>query len=263
MRRSAGDRAWIIDARRLPTASPDHHIVTGESRRRVSFPQKIVRYWRQLTIVFVLAIAIIGGGTTLWRAIPGAQAACPTYTIRAGDTLGHIAATYRTTIATLASLNHIPNVNRIYVGQRICVAYGAAAPSDPLEWSTQAEVHTLLLQAADRHGLPRNLVISIAWQESNWTQHVIAWDGGVGTMQLMPYTTQWLNNDMHTRYNPYRLYDNIELGTSYLRMLWNQFPNSLDRIISAYNEGAHNVVTRGIFNWHYVYNVEWDMKHLR
>ena len=120
----------------------------------------------------------------------------------------------------------------------------------------------MLLQAADRHGLPRNLVISIAWQESNWTQHVIAWDGGVGTMQLMSYTTQWLNNDMHTNYNPYRLWDNIELGTSYLRMLWNQFPNSLDRIISAYNEGAGAVVSRGIFNWHYVYNVEWYMKRL-
>ncbi len=71
----------------------------------------------------------------------------------------------------------------------------------------------------------------------------------------MPYTTAWLNGIMGTHYDPYQLYDNIELGTSYLRMLWNEFPNDLNKIISAYNEGSHNVNTHGIFNWFYVERV--------
>src|SRR5579884_3871101 len=217
--------------------------------------------WRRIIAVTVLSVLLCAGGVIAWRAIPVTQAACPGYTVRWGDTLSRIAASYRTTVAQLAQLNHIRNVTLIYVGQRLCVS-GGAASSDPLEWSTPAQVHALLIQAADRHGLPRNLVLAIAWQESNWTQHVITWDGGIGTMQIMPYTAVYLNNVMGTRLNPYRLWDNIELGTSYLRMLWNTFPTSLQRIISGYNEGARAVITRGIFNWHYVNNVLWYMQRL-
>ncbi len=191
---------------------------------------------------------------------PAAEAACPSYVVRSGDTLGKIAVRYHTTIAALAKLNHISNANLIYVGRSICLSgSGNVAPpannGSGLEWTTQSQVRQALINAADRRGLPRNLVLAVAWQESNWTQHVIAWDGGVGAMQLMPYTTAWLNAQMHTNYNPYRLYDNIELGTSYLLMLWRQFGGYLPRLISAYNEGSRNVLTRGIFNWNYVNNV--------
>ncbi len=113
----------------------------------------------------------------------------------------------------------------------------------------------MLIAAADQHRLPRNLVLAIAWRESSWVQHVISWDGGVGTMQLMWYTTAWLNRYLGTRYNPNRLYDNIELGVSYLAILWNDFHGYLPDLISAYNEGERAVRTRGIFNWWYVNSV--------
>ena len=114
---------------------------------------------------------------------------------------------------------------------------------------------------ADRHGLPRNLVLAIAWRESNWTQHVIAWDGGVGTMQLMPYTTVWLNGYLGRSYNAYRLSNNIELGVSYLAILWHNFGGNLNPLISAYNEGERNVRTHGIFNWWYVNSVRGLMNY--
>ena len=40
-----------------------------------------------------------------------------TYTVVAGDTLSEIAAKFGTTIAAIASLNKISNVNEIYIGQ--------------------------------------------------------------------------------------------------------------------------------------------------
>ena len=43
------------------------------------------------------------------------------YRIVRGDTLGGIAAHYRTTVSRLASYNHISNPNRIYVGQPLCI----------------------------------------------------------------------------------------------------------------------------------------------
>ena len=216
------------------------------------------RRWRTgiLLLVFMALVAATYG---LVHQITTADAACGTYVVQRGDTLNQIATRYHTTANQLAQWNQIRNVNMIYVGQRLCVSTGQPV-GDPLEWSNPGQVRQLLLRAADRHGLPHNLVLAIAWQESNWTQHVIAWDGGVGTMQLMPYTTAWLNNALHTSYNPYRLADNIELGTAYLRMLWNEFGGYLPRVISAYNEGSGNVRTRGIFNWFYVDRV---LSHMR
>lgn len=226
---------------------------TPSSTDRTSSP---VRHARWIAAI-VLAVAVLGGTASAWHVWPRAEAACPSYVIKWGDTLAKIAARYHTTISALAKLNGIRNVNLIYSGQRICVGNGAvtAKTSDPLEWSTPAQVRTLLLRAADQHGLPRTLVLAIAWQESRWTQHVISWDGGVGTMQLMSYTTSWLNGYLHKNYSAYRLQDNIQLGTAYLAILWHDFSGQLDKIISAYNEGERNVRTRGIFNWSYVDDV--------
>ena len=107
-----------------------------------------------------------------------------------------------------------------------------------LDWSSRYQVSSILHQVAYRYGLPANLLMAIAWQESGWNQHVIAWDGGIGI-----------------RRNPYHLYDNINLGATYLSWLYHNFRGNLYNTISAYNEGGWAVIHRGIFNWHYVNNV--------
>jgi peptidoglycan-N-acetylglucosamine deacetylase len=43
------------------------------------------------------------------------------YTVKAGDTLSSIAKWYGVSLHTLASVNHISNVSRIYVGQRLYI----------------------------------------------------------------------------------------------------------------------------------------------
>jgi LysM repeat protein len=50
------------------------------------------------------------------------------YTVRTGDTLQNIAARYGTTWQILAAVNNIVNPNRVYVGQRIVIAYSLPAP---------------------------------------------------------------------------------------------------------------------------------------
>ncbi len=234
---------------------------------RVSLPRKDSPFrrlkdgrGRRHLMLALLAVTLFCGGVGIARALTPAHASCPAYTIRWGDTLWQIAQRFHTTTWTLVQLNHIANPNLIFAGQTICV--GANANNSPgngggsgLQWSTRSEVRAMLIAAADQHRLPRNLVLAIAWRESSWVQHVISWDGGVGTMQLMWYTTAWLNRYLGTRYNPNRLYDNIELGVSYLAILWNDFHGYLPDLISAYNEGERAVRTRGIFNWWYVNSV--------
>ena len=217
---------------------------------------------------------------------PGTGNGCSWYRVHAGDTLTGIASRYRSTIWTLARVNSIRNVNLIFVGQQLCMPYrlssgkggsgntggtgglmsnGAVLWYDyhALDWSSRGQVASMLRQVAARYGLPANLLLAIAWQESGWNQHVIAWDGGIGVMQLMPYTAMGINAGTGIRRNPYHLWDNINLGATYLYWLWHNFHGNLARVISAYNEGGWAVIHRGIFNWHYVNNVLYLMRVFR
>jgi LysM repeat protein len=51
--------------------------------------------------------------------------------VRKGDTLSSIAKRYGTTVDALAHRNNIRNVNRIVVGQRICVPHGSPVYHPP------------------------------------------------------------------------------------------------------------------------------------
>lgn len=211
-----------------------------------------------------------------------ANSACSWYTIHRGEALGHIAARHHTTAWHLAIVNRLRNINFIVAGRSICIplpgGYRAGAGGargncgsggicwyaySNLEYSTRGQVSAQLRRAAIRHGIPVRLALAIGWQESGWTQHVIARDGGIGVMQIMPYTASSLNGMAGKHMNPYRLRDNIDLGAFYLRILWKSFHGNLPKTISAYNEGGWNVTHRGIFNWNYVNSVMAIMQRVR
>ncbi|HLG64330.1 MAG TPA: transglycosylase SLT domain-containing protein [Ktedonosporobacter sp.] len=241
-------------------------------------------------VLLVFTVVLLLGSTTVSQSISKAQAAnpgpgnsCSWYRIHYGDTLSRIALSYRTTIWTLARANYISNVNLIFAGQSLCIPHssgyhsgGSASSSSSasgfssgvsyngyvrwydyqaLGWSSQSQVAYFLRSAAARYGLPISLLEAIAWQESGWNQHVISRDGGIGVMQIMPYTAMGLNTMTGIRHDPYKLADNIELGAIYLHSLWLGLHGNITLVISAYNEGGWNVVHRGIFNWRYVDDV--------
>lgn len=59
----------------------------------------------------------------------GAPAPAATHTVARGDTLGAIAARYRTTVSAIAAANGITDPNRIRIGQQLAVIGSAAAPA--------------------------------------------------------------------------------------------------------------------------------------
>ena len=211
------------------------------------------------------------------------------YTVRSGDTLSAIATHFHTTVAAIAQANNIKNVSLIYVGERLRIPQSSSnnggnggdgggsnpvssiLPDGSIRWydtaaldsSTRDQVKALLIQAAARYHLPPNLLLAIAWQESGWTQHVIAYDGGIGVMQLMPYTAQGLNASGGLRRDPYHLQDNINLGATLLQSLYSHFHGNLQKTISAYNEGQYGVDRYGIYNWRYVNSVMSLMKQFK
>ncbi|MEV7184722.1 transglycosylase SLT domain-containing protein [Kitasatospora sp. NPDC093102] len=108
--------------------------------------------------------------------------------------------------------------------------------------------------------LPVNLVKAIAWQESGWQSGIVACDGGIGTMQVMPNTVSWMNGKFGTTSDPATLTGNVQLGTQLLDWLVAYYGDSsfggkydlspdpatgktplLDLVVSAYNAGAGNV----------------------
>lgn len=108
--------------------------------------------------------------------------------------------------------------------------------------------------------LPVTLVKAIAWQESGWQSAILACDGGIGTMQIMPGTASTMNAKYGTTSDPHTLAGNVQLGTQYLDWLVAYYGDSdfggnydlspdpvsgktplLDLVVAAYNAGAGNV----------------------
>src|SRR5581483_464328 len=63
------------------------------------------------------AAAVVMAGPLAHAASAAGAPAAATYTVKAGDTLGAIASPLHTTVAALASANHIANTNLIHAGQ--------------------------------------------------------------------------------------------------------------------------------------------------
>ena len=141
-----------------------------------------------------------------------------------------------------------PNEEKSVVGAALTAAAG------------QSRVLSLSNGGTDKMPpLPANLVKAIAWQESGWQSGILACDGGIGTMQVMPATVTWMNGKFSAKSDPDTLDGNVQLGTQLLDWLVAYYGDSsfggkydlgpdadgktplLDLVIAAYNAGAGNV----------------------
>jgi soluble lytic murein transglycosylase-like protein len=93
---------------------------------------------------------------------------------------------------------------------------------------SRAQVRTALTDAAGRTywpssapslRLPLNLVKAVAWQESGWQSNIVACDGGVGLMQVMSPTAEFVNKRFQQSYDINNYRDNATLGANYLAWL--------------------------------------------
>ena len=89
--------------------------------------------------------------------------------------------------------------------------------------------------AADKYGLPRQLVRSVMAAESNFQQQAISPKGAIGLMQLMPETAALLGVD------PFDPVQNVDGGTRYLRDLLERYNGGLHHALAAYNAGPQAV----------------------
>lgn len=89
--------------------------------------------------------------------------------------------------------------------------------------------------AADKYGLPRQLVRRVMAAESGFNAQALSPKGAIGLMQLMPQTAQTLGAD------PHDAAQNVDAGARYLRELLEKYHGALYHALAAYNAGTHAV----------------------
>ena len=114
-----------------PQTPQKHTVVAGDSletiankygltvRELISANPQLLKTGDSLTIPVAVSIPSEGGGssTTGGNTTPSQR----TYAVKPGDTLTSIAIKYGTTVAAIASLNNITNINNISVGQLLFI----------------------------------------------------------------------------------------------------------------------------------------------
>ena len=113
----------------------------------------------------------------------------------------------------------------------------ATAPGMPAAGTVQPSLSPTELAdaAADKYGLPRQLVRSVMAAESNFQPQAVSPKGAIGLMQLMPETAAQLGVD------PFDPVQNVDGGTRYLRDLLERYNGGLHHALAAYNAGPQVV----------------------
>ena len=118
-----------------------------------------------------------------------------------------------------------------------------------------ASTYTFWRTSAPTLRVPLNLLKAVAWQESGWQSAILACDGGIGVMQVMPSTVQQVNDRFGTTWNPHIMSGNVMVGANYLAWLIKYIGDLyygslydvttdtglLNSVIAAYNVGPGNV----------------------
>ena len=102
----------------------------------------------------------------------------------------------------------------------------------------------LFASASTRLALDPYLVLALARQESLFNPNATSGSNARGLMQLIPSTAKKMASEHGMDSEAIRLYDpsvNVELGTAYLKNLFEMFGGNAFRAVAAYNAGEHAV----------------------
>jgi LysM repeat protein len=220
--------------------------------------------------------------------VPPAAGAAPagrSHTVAQGENLESIARRYGVGIAAVAAANGLPDPDFVRSGTvlRIPAATGAplrptpAAPAVvrpapdratgqgvvamPPATLASARTSPKIIVPAERAGLrnaflrfsrlagvPSDLAMALAWQESGWQRNKVSSTMAVGVMQLMPDTVDFVSTQLlrTSRLNPWDPVANIRMGTRFLRYLLDSNGGNLDRALASYYQGLRSVRERGM-----------------
>ena len=110
----------------------------------------------------------------------------------------------------------------------------------PAAAASSATLTDTIREAAQRHGVPEQLVSAVIRVESGFNTRAVSRKGARGLMQLMPGTAAILG--VRDSFDPT---ENIDGGVRHLRGLLDRYGNNLPFALAAYNAGEGAVNTHG------------------
>jgi hypothetical protein len=180
--------------------------------------------------------ALLGGGA----ARPVARRAGRRHVVRAGETLGAIAARAGTTVAALARRNNLDPRRLLLIGTRLIVPEGGASVSGASV--PRSAVEASLSRWAAHYGVSLDLVRALSWQESGFQNHVRSSAGAVGPLQVIPATRAFVEQFLIGQSVPRTMDGNVRLGVAYLHHLLHRFGMDARLALAAYYSGPAAVI---------------------
>lgn len=200
------------------------------------------------------------------------------HTMQFGETLDQVARRHGVTVTALAAANGITTPDLVWAGTVLRIPSGATAPagSTPARSTGQAIVvampattlastrtgprivvppdraalRTTFLRFSKLAGVPGDLAMALAWQESGWQRNKVSSTRAIGVMQLMPDTVDFVSTvllGLPARLDPRDPVANIRMGTRFLRYLLDANGGNLDRALASYYQGLRSVRENGMF----------------
>lgn len=219
--------------------------------------------------------------TTTSTAKPAARTG-GSYTIKAGDTLGSIAARNKVSLASLLRANGLQATSVNYAGRSIklpgatTAASGRGSASSTSTGSipktflhytysdstnrnansskaalnarsvpSAAQMRSIVAATARRMGVDPQLAVAHAMVESGLNARAVSPANAVGVMQVMPGTGEWMGQSLGRKLNLLDPYDNVTAGVAYIRYLQRN-ASSRDEGIAAYYQGLAGVKKNGM-----------------
>ena len=111
----------------------------------------------------------------------------------------------------------------------------------------RAGLRSAFLQFSRLAGVPSDLAMALAWQESGWQRNKVSSTQAVGVMQLMPDTVDFVSTQLLgvKPLNPRDPIANIRMGTRFVRYLLDSNGGNVDLALASYYQGLRSVRENG------------------
>ncbi|WP_431709659.1 LysM peptidoglycan-binding domain-containing protein [Glutamicibacter uratoxydans] len=236
------------------------------------------------------------------EAKPKQESSSGSYTVKAGDTLGGIAAAHGISLSRLLDLNPQISVHTpLQINTKLSISGSSIAPNstqksqpqsdqkigntflgrtypdatvrnanenkdylDSISVPSKGEMQALIRSTAQSMGVDPALALAHAHQESGFNQRAVSPANAIGTMQVIPSTGEWMSTRVGRKLNLLDPKDNVVAGIATIKYNIDNAAN-LDQAIAAYYQGLGGVRKYGMYSdtKTYVASVKAHMKLYR
>lgn len=179
-----------------------------------------------------------------------------TYTVVRGDTLSGIARRHGVRLSDLRKLNRLRLTSVLRPGRvlripAIVIPGGLASrlPAVLRQRPERLRLVPLFLAAAEEFKVPADLLMAVAFRESNWDPAAVSRSGAMGVGQLMPSTVAFVSARLlrlPKPLDPWEPVDNIRMSARTLSHLLDRTGREPLRALAAYYQGYGSLTRRGV-----------------